>query len=337
MNSKKLLKSWACIAAGCAIAGALHAEPLKRSFCVWDPVGANGPMYSLMKSSKPAAMKWGVDLELKPYTDEKIAAEDFKAGQCDSVLLTGTRAREFNKFTGSLEALGAIPSDDDMRTVLATLSQAKASKYLQNGNYEVAGIVPAGAVYLFMRDRAVDSVEELQGKKIATFDYDNAAMHMVRHVGASVVGSSSSSFAGKFNNGSVDVAYAPAVAYTPLELYKGLADHGGVIDFKLAQMTFQVIIQRDKFPADYAQNVRDFVSSKYDEAYELVASAESDIKADQWVKLAAANVEDYMKMFREVRIGLREDGVYDSSALKMFRIIRCKKNPTHAECVEQTE
>ncbi len=337
MNTKQKLKVLCLVVAGCSAVGAVQADPVKKSFCVWDAVGANGPVYSLMKSSKPAALKWGVDLELKAYTDEKIAAEDFKAGQCDSVLLTGTRAREFNRFTGTLEALGAIPSDEEMRTVLATLSQEKAARYLQNGNYEIAGIIPAGAVYLFMRDKSIDSAEEMQGKKIATFDYDNAAMHMVRHVGAAVVGASSSSFAGKFNNGSVDMAYAPAVAYTPLELYKGLSANGGIIDFKLAQMTFQVVIHRDKFPEGYAQNVRDFVASKYDEAYEMIASAESDIQNDKWIKLAQTNTEDYMKMFREVRVGLRDGGVYDANALKMFRIVRCKKNPTHPECVEQTE
>ena len=44
-----------------------------------------------MKEYRIAALGWGVDFKLKPYTDEKTAAEDFKAGQCDGVVLTGTR------------------------------------------------------------------------------------------------------------------------------------------------------------------------------------------------------------------------------------------------------
>ena len=106
MNLLKSIKalSVAATVSATAMSGVVQADMMDRTFCVWDPVGANGPLFNVMKSAKPSAMKWGINLELKAYTDEKIAAEDFKAGQCDSVLLTGTRAREFNKFTGSLEA-----------------------------------------------------------------------------------------------------------------------------------------------------------------------------------------------------------------------------------------
>src|SRR5690606_40270000 len=191
-------------------------EILERSFCVFDPVGANGPLFAITKEFQPVALKRGIKLELRAYTDEKIASEDFKAGQCDAVLLTGTRAREYNRFTGSLEAIGAIPGEDELKMLMDTLNQPQAAALMKEGRYEIAGILPAGAVYLFTRDRSIDTVEELQGKKIATLDYDNASMTMVRRVGASVVGATTANFAGMFNNGSVDVIYAPAVAYNPL-------------------------------------------------------------------------------------------------------------------------
>ncbi len=60
-------------------------------------------------SVEPVALKEGIKLKLRAYSDEKVAAEDFKAGQCDAVLLTGTRARKFNRFNGTLEAMGAVP------------------------------------------------------------------------------------------------------------------------------------------------------------------------------------------------------------------------------------
>lgn len=319
------------------LSGVAQAEMIDRSFCVWDPIGANGPLFNVMKSAKPSAMKWGINLELRAYTDEKIAAEDFKAGQCDSVLLTGTRAREFNKFTGSLEAMGAIPSGDEMKMVLQTLTQPKAAKLMKSGEYEVAGILPAGAIYLYTRDRTIDTVEELQGKKVATLDYDQASMTMVRHVGASVVGASTANFAGKFNNGSVDVAYAPAVAYTPLELYKGLGENGGVFDFSLAQMNFQIIARIDRFPEGYGQKVRDYTATRFEEAYELVEIAEAEIKKEYWMRPTMEQLEGYSKMLQEVRISLRDEGVYDAKALRLMRKVRCKKNPTNSECAEKRE
>ncbi|MFE8070175.1 DUF6091 family protein [Marinobacteraceae bacterium S3BR75-40.1] len=308
------------------------ADLPKRSFCVFDPVGANGPLFNVMKSAKTEAMKWGVDLEMRAYTDEKIAAEEFKAGQCDSVLLTGTRAREFNNFTGSLEAIGAIPGEKEMRMVLQTLNQPKAADLLTNGKYEVAGILPAGSIYLFMRDRSINTVEELQGKKIATLDYDNAAVTMVRHVGASVVGANSANFAGKFNNGSVDLCYAPAVAYSPLELYKGVKPNGGIYNYRIGQMNFQIIINKDRFPENYANQARDYAMSRIDEAYEIISKAESEIEPELWIQPTEQQLQDYDKMLREVRISLRDEGTYNAKALRLMRVVRCKKDPTRGEC-----
>ena len=43
-------------------------------------VGANGPLFAITKEFQPVALKRGIKLELRAYTDEKVAAEDFKAG-----------------------------------------------------------------------------------------------------------------------------------------------------------------------------------------------------------------------------------------------------------------
>ncbi|MEQ5835802.1 hypothetical protein J3364_12275 [Marinobacter sp. NFXS9] len=315
-----------------ATAQADEQAVIKRSFCVFDPVGANGPLFAITKTFRPVALREGVELDLRAYTDEKVAAEDFKAGQCDAVLLTGTRAREFNKFTGSLEAMGAIPGEKEMRLLFNTLSQPKAKPFLTNERYEVAGIFPGGAVYLFTRDRNIDTVEELQGKKIATLDYDTASLTMVRHVGASVVGANSANFAGKFNNGSVDIAYAPAVAYTPLELYKGVEPNGGVFKYAVAYMNFQVILHRDRFPEDAGQMVRDEASRRINEAYQIIAQAEAEIPEDEWMYPPKEDVQEYDQMLREVRLSLLDEGVYDPRAIKLMKAIRCRVDASRAEC-----
>ncbi|OZB20755.1 MAG: hypothetical protein B7X58_00020 [Marinobacter sp. 34-60-7] len=340
MKSPKLSRGLAVAATLCAslllpaLSQASDApnDLMERSFCVFDPVGANGPLFAIIKEFEPVALQRGIRLDLRAYTDEKIAAEDFKAGQCDAVLLTGTRAREFNKFTGSLEAMGAVPGEEEMRLLYNTLSQPEARPFLVDGPYEVAGVFPAGAIYLHMRDRSVDSVEELQGKRIATLDYDTAAVRMVRHVGASVVGANSANFAGKFNNGSVDLAYAPAVAYQPMELYKGVEGNGGVFKYAVAYMNFQVIIHRDRFPDDAGQMVRDESIKRIDEAYDIIAEAEASIPESVWVHPPQEDVAEYDKMLEKVRLSLLEDGVFDERALKLMKAIRCRVDGARAEC-----
>ena len=337
MKPLKLSRKLAAVAAFCAsmaVSPFAHAQQdaLDRSFCVFDPVGANGPLFAIAKSFKPTAMRQGINLDLRAYTDEKVAAEDFKAGQCDGVLLTGTRAREFNKFTGSLEAIGAVPGEEEMRLLYNTLSQPKARSFMIDGAYEVAGVLPAGAIYLHTRDRNINSVEKLQGKRIATLDYDAASVRMVRHVGASVVGANSANFAGKFNNGSVDLAYAPAVAYQPMELYKGVNPNGAVVKYALGYMNFQIVIHRDRFPDETAQFIRDQAMSKLDEAYEIIAEAESGIPTDVWLSLPQERLAEYDRMLETVRLSLTEDGIFDERAINLMKAIRCRVDGSRSEC-----
>lgn len=307
-------------------------EIIERSFCVFDPVGANGPLFTITKTFQPIALQNGIKLNLSAYTDEKVAAEDFKAGQCDAVFLTGTRAREFNKFTGSLEAMGAVPGQEEMRLLYNTLSQPNARPLLVDGPYEVAGVFPAGAIYLHTRDRSIDSVEKLQGKRVATLDFDQASVRMVRHVGASVVGSNSANFAGKFNNGSVDIAYAPAVAYQPLELYKGVEPNGGVLKYALAYMNFQIILHRDRFPDSAGQVVRDEAVKRMGEAYDIISQAEAEMPESVWMTLPREVTAEYDKMLQKVRLSLVDDGVYDERAIKLMKAIRCRVDATRSEC-----
>lgn len=314
-----------------------HAEIQQKTFCVYDPLGGNGSIFGMMRDYKTAALEWGIDFRLRAYTDEKIAIDDFKAQQCEAVLMTGARARPFNKFAASVEAIGGIPSNDIMRKVVTTISSPKAAKLMTEGKYEVAGMLPAGPIYLFVRDRNLNTAEKLSGKRIATFEYDEPSIKMVNYVGASVVPSNSANFSGKFNNGSVDVAYAPAVAYKPLEMYKGLADNGGVIRFNLAYLDFQMIIYRDQFAEGFGQKTRSFFASIFDRALEFVAKDTAEIDDKYWMDLPQEDIDKYNEMLRGVRLMLRDEGVYDPRMLTLLRRLRCADTPAAAECVEQLE
>lgn len=303
-----------------------------KKVCVFDLLGANGPVFSQMKDYKTAALDWGVELVLKPYTSERVAVEDFKSGLCDAVSFTGTRSRQFNSFAGSLDAIGAIPTYNHLKSVIATISAKKAAKLMKSGSYEVAGIFPGGTVYLFVRDRSVDTVGELAGKRIAVMDSDPAQTDMVAFIGASPVGTSIANMYSKFNNGSVDVAYGPAVVYEAMELYKGLKPAGGVIHFSLAQVTMQIIIKSSEFPGEFGQKSRDFALSQFDQGVKLVNRYESKIPEQLWIEISDADKNRYIEVFRQSRIRLRDKGIYNGKMLKVMRMLRCKKNPSQPEC-----
>jgi len=65
LKNKFKLSALAAVTATTILAGSAQADLLKRTFCIYDPIGQNGPLYNVMKSAKPAAMKWGIDLDLK--------------------------------------------------------------------------------------------------------------------------------------------------------------------------------------------------------------------------------------------------------------------------------
>ena len=314
-----------------------YAQTEVRQFCIYDPLGANGSIFGMMKDYKTNALEWGVDFNLRAYSDEKVAIDDFKANQCDAVLMTGARARPFNKFAATVEGIGAVPTHTVMRNLINTISTPQASKLMVEGRYEVAGMLPAGPIYLFLRDRNVNTVEALSGKRIATFEYDEPSIKLVNHVGASVVPSNSANFSGRFNNGSVDVAYAPAIAYKPLEMYKGLGDKGGVMRFNLAYLDFQMIVHKDRFDEGFGLQSRQEFASMFDRAMNFIEKDTAEIDDKYWMDLSAENIVKYNEMLRSVRITLRDEGVYDGRMLRLLRRLRCAENPTAAECAEKLE
>jgi hypothetical protein len=190
--------------------------------CVFDLLGKSGESYKMMEEWALAAKGWGADITLVPRQDEAVADNDFKAGKCDAVTMTAMRARQYNKFAGSIDSLGGVPNNQIAQRaityVLDARNAAKLTSNLGGKKYEVAGIAPLGSAFIFVRDKSINSVEKAAGKKFAVLGYDDAQKIMVQRVGAQAVLSDISNFAAKFNNGQVDMVGAPAYAYKPLRV-----------------------------------------------------------------------------------------------------------------------
>ncbi|MDO9535592.1 MAG: DUF6091 family protein, partial [Bacillota bacterium] len=115
-----------------------------QTICVWDILGAQGDVFGVMRDWALQASRMGATVNLRAYTEERVAAADFMAGQCDGVVVTGMRGSQFNKFTGSLDSLGAIPNNEVLKRAFVTLSNPALAPRMVQGKYEVAGFMPAG-------------------------------------------------------------------------------------------------------------------------------------------------------------------------------------------------
>ncbi|HRH90542.1 MAG TPA: DUF6091 family protein [Agitococcus sp.] len=297
--------------------------------------GKQGPVYSLMKEYALNAARWGTKLEIIPYIDERIAAEDFKAGQCDGVLLTGIRARQFNQATGSIDSIGGLPNYRSVKLLFEVLAKPEASKYMIQNNYEVAGLLPLGAAYLFLRDRQINSVAKMAGRKLAVLGHDQAQIKMSALIGAQAVASDVTNFAGKFNNGIVDVVAAPAIAYMPLELYKGVGTKGVVLKLPVAQLTLQLVLSKSAFDVNFAQQSREYFNSHFDDYLKAVLAAEDDIYL--FFPPPDGDTNKYIEMMREARIKMLQEGIYHPKMLALMKRVRCKQQAEAAECTENRE
>ena len=316
--------------------GFTTASQAKVDVCVFDLLGKSGESYQMAQEWALAAKAWGGDINLVPRQDEAVADNDFKAGKCDAVFMTAMRARQYNKFVGSIDSLGGAPSNEiAKRAITFALDKRNAAKMVTNlggKKYEVAGVAPLGSAFIFVRDKKIDSIEKAAGKKFAVLSYDAAQKIMVQRLGAQAVPSDISNFVAKFNNGQVDMVGAPAYAYKPLEIQKGLGSTGAMFNFPVLQITADLVIRPDKFPAGFGQKSRDFFVKNLPKSFSMINRLEASIPAKYKMNLTAEDKLKYQKLLREGRMDLTKQGIYDPSMMSMLKKARCSVEKSNFEC-----
>jgi hypothetical protein len=342
MRQRHLLAALACAGLAASMPGrAADATPPR--LCVFDLLGTSGDMFNAAKDYALAMQSAGFGMTLKAYVDEHVAVEDFKAGQCEAVLATSFRTRAFNPVTASTDAFGATlilrqgkvdhaAGHEVMRMASQVFNAPSASGYVVQGKYEMAGLIDVGAVYAIVRDRRMNTPEAMAGKKILAFDYDKAQAVLIQKSGAQPVTADVNNFANKFNNGMADMAAAPAIAFKPLELLKGMGPQGAVSRFPFMIMSYQLIIERARWPGGFADASRRYWFQHFDEVMARVNKAEAELPPSIWMDLSPENTPKYAAFLRDTRVELIKQGIYNKQGLKLLKRIRCKLNPADQEC-----
>jgi hypothetical protein len=330
------------------LASAVTAAQAAPTFCIYDPLGKGGEGFQAAQDYQVALQKKGFEINLKSYLDERVAVEDFRTGQCDGVMATALRTRQFNSFTAAMDSIGAATivrkgkidfdgSYEVVRRFINTLSSPKAAELTKVGQFEVVGILPLGMVYPFVNDRSIDTLEKAAGKRVAAFDYDKSQAQLIQRVGARPVAVDVSNFSSMFNNNNVDVIMAPTIVYKPLELYKGIGTKGGIGRFPLTIITYQMVIRHDKFGAGFGQFSREYVSTNIERVINLTKKTDKEIPEKLWIDPSPEDNERYLALMRDGRIEMAEKGFYDKKGLKLVKKIRCSVYPDASDCTQPTE
>ncbi|MGH8493021.1 MAG: putative solute-binding protein [Moraxellaceae bacterium] len=297
--------------------------------CVFDPAGKKGDLFDLAHEYLKAAGP----LQFRSYVDERIAVEDFKAGQCDGVVVSTFRARQFNPFIGSVDAFGGLAETRSLKALFSVLNRPQLQPNMVQGDYEVAGMLPLGALYVLVRDRRINSIGAAAGRKVAVLDWDKSQARLVEGLAAQPVAADVTSYAARFNNGEVDIMAAPAVLFERFEVQKGLGSRGAVYRFPLAQLTATLLIRSDRFPSGFASRMRAHAPDFVDTALARINAAEAALPARYWQVFAEPEQQRYQQLLTTAREQLTRDGIYDERMMALLHRVRCMEQPGNAECV----
>lgn len=350
--------------------------PKAVNLCVYSPNGASGEAYEQATSymselpqitrlakefgvnltiTRPTKLQLKVDVQypklkkhastdvnIRVYSDERVLTEDFRSHKCDGAGISNLRARQFNKFTGSIDAIGALQSYKQLDAVIQLLSRPEFDSKFINKDYEVVGIIPLGAAYIMVNDRKINTLAKAAGKKIAVYQFDATQRKLVQNIGGQPVSVDLSSIAGKFNNGEVDIMAGPAILFEPMELYKGMTDakgnvRGAIVRYPVVQVTGTLIMHRNKFPIGMGSIAREVIAKQTNKAYAFVDKIEREIPQKYWMDVPEADKPGYAKIMREARIRMTKEGLYDAEMMNILKRVRCAQQPSNYECALKDE
>lgn len=320
-------------AAFCCAMGTAHAG---QNVCVFDLLGKSGESYKLMEEWALAAKEWQADITLIPFQDEALVDRRLREGKCDAAYMTSMRARNYNKFAGSIDAIGGVTSNAIAQKAISYVLDKRNKHRMvtaQNGaNYEVVGIVQIGLAYLFVRDKNLNSIEKVRGTKFAILQYDAAQKIMVESVGAQPIPSEITDFVKKFNSGQVDAIAAPAYAYKPLEISKGVGVKGAMFTFPVVNVTGDLVARSDKFPADFGIKSRAWFLQQLPQNFVIIKRLEMGVPSKIKMNFSAEDKTKYQKILRDGRLSLTKQGVYDATMMSVLKRARCTVERTNFEC-----
>lgn len=320
-------------AAFCCAMGTVHAG---QNVCVFDLLGKSGESYKLMEEWALAAKEWQADITLIPFQDEALIDRRLREGKCDAAYMTSMRARNYNKFAGSIDAIGGVTSNAIAQKAISYVLDKRNKHRMvtaQNGaNYEVVGIVQIGLAYLFVRDKNLNSIEKVRGTKFAILQYDAAQKIMVESVGAQPIPSEITDFVKKFNSGQVDAIAAPAYAYKPLEIGKGVGVKGAMFTFPVVNVTGDLVARSDKFPTDFGIKSRAWFLQQLPQNFAMIKRLEMGVPSKIKMNFSAEDKIKYQKILRDGRLSLTKQGVYDATMMSVLKRARCTVERTNFEC-----
>lgn len=303
-----------------------------RTICVWDVLGRQGPIYASTVDQQLRLKHYGINLEVEAFSDEQDVVDKLISGACDTSVMSGSKAKQFNDFTGSIESLGGIPSRKHMKYLLQVLASTHAHKKMQQGKFHVVGVIPIGDNYLFTHNNKEPELKSTFVGKAAVVGDDLSQKALYEAFDMQLIlGKSTAAAAGAYNQGNADIIMSPLVGYNMFNLGAGLKN-GSIVDYPLSQMTLQVVARLDTIPAEIGQFLREDMFVKLNIMYRQVEKNSRGVPKDKMIKFSAREENQLNLKITKIREQLTKSGAYNKGMMKLQKKIRCKIDKQLKEC-----
>ena len=303
-----------------------------QSLCVFDPMGAQGSLVQFFKDYAVAAQRWNATLDIKPYSDDQKLNDDFAAGRCDMAGMIGMRARQYNVFTGSIDAPGILQNYAAVRQLLTTMAAPQYAARMVSTTYEIDGVLPIGAGYALVNDRHINGLSTAAGHHAAFMAWDSsqAAITTAFHVVG--VPAQLDTYIGLFKRHKVDIVVAPIALFAPVDMGKVVAEGGGLIRRPLFQFTMQLVAHNGRFPADFGQHSRQYMSAQVNRAIGLVRNDEAAVPDRGWIYASRADMQSWSTQMNRLINDQVKAGQFDGQMVDLMRKAECTSAPDDPAC-----
>lgn len=291
------------------------------SLCNVTSPGKDDTLQQALTDFRQAALAWHVDIQPLHYQDSAQAADDFRQGVCDLVNLPGAQAGEFNRFSATLEAVGAAPDYEHLQTALRALALEKAAPLLRNGEFEVVSIWPAGAEYLQVSEPTLADPALLANRTLAVATSPEALTALAALTGMVAI-----------NGATPPTALQHGVDVSAVTATRDPARSGQLLTLPLRQRTWQLIARHSALPADFGQQARRHAAHTFERRLQPLQQREQQWPATTWIALDDPQRSAWNGLYQQIRVQLRNDAVYDASALTLLRKVRCALDSSALEC-----
>lgn len=325
------------LAVGAVLFSMAHMQANAQNICVFDIGGSNGDNFLLMRDYVLAAKKWNAEIVLKAYKNEVQAVEDFKDNKCQGLVATSFATRQFNSYTGSIGAVGAVPSNPVARNVLSLMGNPKVAGDMVEGDYEASGVIPVGLVYFVNRDKTTNTLAKVEGKTLGVLPIDPAQRRMGAKVGSKPVDISYDTAGAMFASGKLDIIPAPAMAFAPFELYRSMGDQGGIARFPVAFIASNLILRKSEFPSTFGQASRGWFAAQAPRLLNNIMRVESGVPAKYWFDIPAEEQVGYLRILRQMRMEFVQNKYYNPKMISLLKKLRCQQDPSSFECALKGE